>query len=81
MNERIRELYIQVSNEQANGTEWAIGGLENTNRFAELIVQECLGDFKERIATRYQGSDKDRDIAYGMEIVYFSIIDKFGVDE
>lgn len=42
MNERIRELYLQVSKEQANGTEWAIGGLENAQRFAELIVNECV---------------------------------------
>lgn len=41
MNERIRELYIQTSNETADGKEWAIGGLNNAERFAELIVQEC----------------------------------------
>lgn len=41
MNERIRELYIQTSNETAHGKEWAIGGLHNAKRFAELIVLEC----------------------------------------
>ena len=51
------------------------------NKFAELIVKECLGDFKDRIAKRYQGSDRDRDVAYGMEIVYSNIRDKFGVNE
>ena len=50
-------------------------------KFAELIVKECLGDFKDRIARRYQGSVRDRDVAYGMEIVYSTIQDKFGVDE
>lgn len=52
-----------------------------SEKFVELIVQECLGDVKERIARRYQGSEQDRDIGYGMEIVYFDIIDKFGVKE
>ena len=42
MNERIRELYIQTANETADGKEWAIGGLHNAEKFAELIVRECL---------------------------------------
>ena len=42
MNEQIRKLYIQTSNETADGKEWAIGGLLNAERFAELIVRECL---------------------------------------
>lgn len=50
-------------------------------KFAELIIKETLSGLKERIATRYQGSEKDRDIGYGMEIVYFDIVDKFGVEE
>jgi hypothetical protein len=50
------------------------------HKFAELIIRECLGDLKERIALRYQGSDRDRDIGYGMEIVYWEIVDKFGVE-
>jgi hypothetical protein len=41
MNERIKELYIQTSNETADGKEWAISGLINAERFAELIVAEC----------------------------------------
>jgi len=54
---------------------------KDLEKFAELIVEECLGDFKDRIARRYQGSVRDRDVAYGMEIVYSTIQDKFGVDE
>ena len=42
MNERIKELYIQTANETADGKEWAIGGLLNAKRFAELIVRECI---------------------------------------
>jgi len=49
-------------------------------KFAELIIRECLGDHKERIATRYQGSDYDRAVGYGMEIVYYDIVEKFGVE-
>ncbi len=49
-------------------------------RFAELIIRECLGDHKERIALRYQGSDYDRAVGYGMEIVYYDIVEKFRVE-
>ena len=41
MNERIKELYIETSNETADGKEWAIGGMKNAEKFAELIVREC----------------------------------------
>lgn len=54
---------------------------EKLDKFAELIIRECLGDHKERIATRYQGSDYDRAVGYGMEIVYYDIVEKFGVEE
>jgi len=50
------------------------------HKFAQLIVKECLSDLKDRIALRYQGSDRDCDIGYGMEIVYWEIVDKFGVE-
>ena len=49
MNERIKKLHIQTANETANGKEWAIGGMNNAEKltflekFAELIVQECVG--------------------------------------
>ena len=46
MNERIKELYIQTANETADGKEWAIGGLINAERFAELIVQECIAQVR-----------------------------------
>lgn len=75
MNERIQELLSQAGvhyEVMPKGTVY--------DKFAELIVRECLGDLKERIALRYQGDEKDRHIAYGMEIVYFDILDKFGVE-
>ena len=82
MNERIRGLL----NEATFGLETDLSKqrtvtLNEIEKFAELIVKECLGDFKDRIARRYQGSVRDRDVAYGMEIVYSNIQDKFGVDE
>ena len=42
MNERIKKLYIQTANETADGKEWAIGGMNNAERFAQLIVRECI---------------------------------------
>lgn len=41
MNDRIKDMYIQTADETADGKEWAIGGLHNANRFAELIIREC----------------------------------------
>ena len=46
-----------------------------------LTVQECLAGMQERIQTRYQGSNKDSDIAYGMEIVVDDIKQKFQLDD
>jgi hypothetical protein len=82
MNERI----LGLLNEATFGLETDLSKqrtvtLNEIEKFAELIVKECLGDFKDRIARRYQGSVRDRDVAYGMEIVYSNIQDKFGVDE
>ena len=89
--QRIREIANQCSDfaEQIpyfrgieNGLTWeATIQKARDLKFAELIVKETLSGLKERIATRYQGSEKDRDIGYGMEIVYFDIVDKFGVEE
>ena len=81
--ERIRELAEQAAK---YAIEFATQDQELyipklMEKFAELIVKECLGDFKDRIARRYQGGVRDRDVAYGMEIVYSNIQDKFGVDE
>jgi len=92
MNERIEQLAVRAGATLEKGYIELSDGqfmlsdnidLDKTNldleKFAELIIKELLGDLKERIALRYQGSEKDRDIAYGMEIVYFDIVDKFGV--
>jgi hypothetical protein len=44
-------------------------------------VRECLAGMQERIQTRYQGSDRDNHIAYGMEIVVDDIKQKFQLDD
>jgi len=76
MNERIRKLAKQATQEFSpafDRDKWQ-------EKFAELIIRECLGDHKERIALRYQGSDYDRAVGYGMEIVYYDIVEKFRVE-
>ena len=76
---RIRELAKEADLDWHK--HWNDDESNRLEKFAKLIVKECLGDFKDRIARRYQGSVRDRDVAYGMEIVYSNIQDKFGVDE
>ena len=44
-----------------------------TDNLTEL--KEFLNELNDRIVRRYQGSDKDQAIAYGMEIVYFDLLD------
>jgi hypothetical protein len=78
MNERIKELIPRPWTFPYPDRE--MYSREQMEHLAKLIIKECLGDLKERIALRYQGSEKDRDIAYGMEIVYMDIVDKFGVE-
>ena len=88
MNERIQALAEQAEilfykgriPETGYEYEGAEVTKEDLEKFAELIIRECLGDHKERIATRYQGSDYDRAVGYGMEIVYYDIVEKFRVE-
>lgn len=86
MNNRILELANQVlpretEFHQGDPKEYAyFFASHELQQFAELIIRECLGDLKDRIAIRYQGSEVDRHIGYGMEIVYWEIVDKFGVE-
>lgn len=63
MNKRIAELYQQTSEGTADGKEWAIGGLQNASRFAELIVQECA-------RTAFNGDPEDGNrLKIGREIL------------
>jgi hypothetical protein len=45
------------------------------SEFALPQLREFLNELNDRIVRRYQGSDKDQDIAYGMEIVYVDLLD------
>ena len=45
------------------------------SEFALPQLRTFLDSLKDRIAKRYQGSSRDRDVGYGMEIVYFDLID------
>ena len=76
MNERILELAAQAGYDARFCSEYF-----SPAEFAQLIVRECIGDFEERIRTRYQGDQKSVDVGYGMEIVIMEIKQKFGVDE
>jgi hypothetical protein len=42
---------------------------------SNLQIRDYLERLKERIVKRYVGSPSDRDIGYGMEIVYFDLLD------
>ena len=46
-----------------------------------LTVQACIEGINDRISTRYQGSERDVDVGYGMEIVYDEIVQKFQLDD
>jgi hypothetical protein len=45
------------------------------SEFALPQLRTFLDRLKDRIARRYNGNAKDQNIAFGMEIVYFDIID------
>ena len=47
------------------------------SEFALPQLRTFLDKLKDRIARRYNGNAKDQNIAFGMEIVYFDIIDLF----
>jgi len=77
MNERIKKLYIQTANETANGKEWAIGGMNNAERFAELIVRQCA-DICLEMAAKCGGIPGDGALA--KDCAYW-IKKDFGVEE
>ena len=48
--------------------------VETTAPISNLQIRAYLERLKDRIARRYQGSPSDGDVAYGMEIVYFDLV-------
>lgn len=81
MNERIRELYIQTSNETAEGKEWAIGGLRNAERFAELIIQECVDQMELVRKYRYDRIQPFENQQTIIDECQYQIKQHFGVEE
>ncbi len=45
------------------------------SEFALPQLRQFLDKLKDRIARRYNGNAKDQNIAFGMEVVYFDLID------
>ena len=41
---------------------------------SNLQIKAYLERLMGRVARRYQGSPSDKDVAYGMEIVYFDLV-------
>lgn len=67
----IRELYEFAT---ANKVETAAS-------ISNLQIKAYLERLMGRVARRYQGSQEDRDVAYGMEIVYFDLINLLNGEE
>jgi hypothetical protein len=84
MNERIREIHMQVQRESLN-MRWNIG---DSNRFAELIVRDCISSIE-----LYKNNSVTKEIAAegvysyesgcvaGMDESILIIKKHFGVDE
>jgi hypothetical protein len=75
MNKRIQELFIQVSNESVN-MRWNI---EDAEKFAELIVQECI----DKISENFVGAVGTHASAHNSAVLKCQTIIKehFGVEE
>jgi|688.fasta_scaffold19572_15 hypothetical protein len=65
MNERIRELMMQswntYYNEEVNGTRFPIVQKFDAEKFAELIVQECVNVLREESERLYKLSAEEKD--------------------
>ncbi len=83
MNERISKIWTQAGGfyNADNQHTWPEYTIDEPGKFAELIIKECLDGIEERVKIRYQGSEKDRYIGYGMEVVYLGILNRLGMNE
>ena len=54
---------------------------ETATPISNLQIKAYLERLMGRVARRYQGSQEDRDVAYGMEIVYFDLINLLNGEE
>jgi hypothetical protein len=55
--------------------------VETVASISNLQIKAYLERLMGRVARRYQGSQEDRDVAYGMEIVYFDLINLLNGEE
>ena len=55
--------------------------VETASTISNLQIKAYLERLMGRVARRYQGSQEDRDVAYGMEIVYFDLINLLNGEE
>lgn len=77
MNNKIIELAIN-SGADLRG-DAIITEMLDIEKFSDLIIKECIGDFEKKIKIRYAGDQKSVDVGYGMELVIDSIKQKFGM--
>jgi len=69
---RLKEIMYWMNMDDDDDTQGYV------SEFALPQLREFLNELNDRIVRRYQGSDKDQDIAYGMEIVYVDLLDLIG---
>lgn len=89
MNERIRELMMQswntYYNEEVNGARFAVVQKFDAERFAELIVRECVQTLKDNTPERFtnEAAEEDWDKGYdrAMRDCVLHIKQHFGVEE
>ena len=81
MNDKIKEPYYSLMYKASIGWNEHLFQVppELLEKYSELIVQECIGDFEDKIRRRYAGDEKSINVGYGMELVIDSIKQKFGV--
>ena len=97
MNERIRELLLQNRNSFNNGVTDTNGGVyihgsqENLEKFAELIVRECLSEIKGMMVDKsellYEHEETTECVnealmdAHHNIAIHFGFAEHFGVEE
>lgn len=79
MNKKIKQFSEQAIYDNNGDTLHFLPSQGYLEKFSKLIIDECIAGFDKRIRTRYEGSQKDIDVGYGMEIVVQSIKDKFDI--
>ena len=83
MNERLRELAEQatetiVLDRKKSAIEYATDIVFNKEKFAELIVKECLGIINKE---HDEGIDRHGDYQLALYEAYREILEHFGVEE